>query len=95
MHLAGFIIRIYHDARSSERQTRFLGRPCCNLATVLSVILLLYILPFARHLCCVVGSCRIPFVGPVIVTYFPWLLTVRSLKCGREINLPNVLKAWP
>ena len=82
-----------HDARSSERRTRFLGHPLCNLAAVLSVVLPLYILPFAHHLCCLAGSWD--FVGSVIFTYFSWLLTVRSLKCGREIDLPKAPKAWP
>ena len=29
----------------------------------------------------------------VVLTYFSWLLKIRSLKCGREINLPKVPKA--
>jgi hypothetical protein len=77
------------EEQLSGSEPRFLGRPSCNLATVLSVILALYVLLFAHHLCFVGESWSVPFVGPVIVTYYSWLLTVRSLKCGREINVPR------
>ena len=49
MHLVGFIIRIYHDARSAERQNEYINtlhaelNPICQLLALLEAHYILYV----------------------------------------------------
>ena len=67
-HLVRFIIRIYHDARSSERQIRSASRKCESLDT----------LTYSGTACCPLNM-RFPECGPqnCVVREILCLLPVR------------------
>ena len=51
MHLVGFIIRIYHDARSPERQMQYLSLLLLLLLLLLFIYLFIYLFAHYESVC--------------------------------------------
>ena len=76
MHLVGFIIRIYHGARSSERQICRLTYSCDSMAGICI-------------LCCSVFVTRHLFksVSVIFIRVYFWNSTLNCLLCGALLEL--------